>query len=221
MPEVLGQGPYNSQLYKNSTEQEFYENFIQPLFNIYKTGQWRKHFDVEENIQRHNWEKHVSIDVLGPERALFEKDDGSRKSLSVGEIETVLILVTHLIDDLYKYRISKIAKRFGASVEWVKSFRKKIQKAYGKMAAIGVEEHIERQLGRCEGILDTFIERARDGDHYAAKIVKDFMDKEDQYIIPTLDQMPAKETEESRNATIERLEKIFGRKRIEDKSERN
>lgn len=218
IPSKLVAGPYNGQLYKDSAEQEFYENFIQPLFIAYKTGQYKKHFDAEDNILRHNWDKHVNIDALGPEKVLFERRDGNQKSVSVGEIETTLILVTHFLDDLYKYSYYKIARRFGSSVRWVSEFRKRLQRAYGKMAAVGIEEHLERQLGRCEGILDTFMEKARDGDPYAAKIVKDFMDKEDQYIMPTLEQVPVKDTEETRNAAMDRLEKIFERKKVEGKT---
>lgn len=229
IPSELSQGPYNKQLYKDSIEQEFYESFIQPLFIAHRTNKYRKNADAQDNILRHHWEKRISIDALGPEKVLFERQDGNYRSVSIGEIETTLILVTHFLDDLYKYSYRKIARRFGASVAWVKEFRKRLQRAYGKLASVGLEEHLERQLGRCEGILDTFMERARDGDHYAAKIVKDFMDKEDQYIMPTLEQLPAKDTEETRNAAMDRLENIIkGKlerkeemKKIEDKNEKN
>lgn len=230
LPSELSMGGlYNAQLYKDAIEQEFYESFIQPLFKIYKHGQFSGHFAGEEKIMTHNWEKKVSIDVLGPERVLFEKDDGDKRALTVGEIETTLILTVHLIDDLYRYGTNKIARRFGASVKWVKGFRKKIQKAYGRMASISVEDHIERQLGRCEGILDTFLTKARDGDHYAAKVVKDYIELEDKYIIPTVDQLSAKDTQEDRDEAMERLSKIMVEnlkreeeiKKIEDKSEKN
>ncbi|MFX0022181.1 MAG: hypothetical protein ACFE9S_07630 [Candidatus Hermodarchaeota archaeon] len=209
--------PYNAQLYKNASEQEFYEGFIQPLYQVYKTGQFRKGMNFRNGIFTHNWEKHVNLEALGPEKYLFKKADG-RKSACIGEIEVTLILVTHLLDDLYKYRKSKIARRFGATVEWVGAFKKRIQSVYGKLAQISLEDHLEKQLGRCESLLDTYMERAKDGDHYAAKIVKDFMDKEDQYIMPTVEQLPAKETEEERSRAIKRLEDIFERKRIEGKT---
>lgn len=215
-------GRYNKELYKSSEEQEFYEEFIQPLFKIYKEGQFHKHVDAKENILRHNWDKKVNIEALGPEKALFQKADGSNKSVSVGEIEVTLILVTHFISDLYKYNYRRIARRFGATVGWVGAFRKRIQSVYGKMASISLEEHLDRQLGRCEGILDTFVEKARDGDHYAAKVVKEFMDKEDQYIMPTLEQLPVKDTPEEREETLKRIKKIVSdsleAKKIEGKT---
>lgn len=217
IPSELSEGrPYNKHLYKDAAEQEFYKTFIQPLFNIYRKGQYKKYMSAKDGIQRHHWEKRINLEVLGPEKALFDRPDGDCYAC-VGEIETTLILTVHLMDNLYKYNIAKIAKRFGCSMQWVTDFKKKIQRAYGKLAAIAIEEHLEKQLNRCEGLLDTFLERARDGDPIAAKIVKDFMDKEDQYIIPTLDQIPAKDTEEKRNEAMERLEKIFARKQIEDK----
>lgn len=215
MPSETIQGPYNSKLYKSSGEQEFYEGFIQPLFNAYRTGKYRHGMAAKEGIQTHNWEKRVNLDALGPEKALFVKDDGRTHAL-LGEIEIVLILAVHVMDDLTRYGIAKVARRIGCSIKWVRDFRKKVQQAYGKMAIKSVEDHLETQMSRCEGILDTFMTKARDGDPYAAKIVKDFMDKEDQYIMPTLEQMPAKETEEKRNEAMERLEKIFERKKIGD-----
>lgn len=220
MPSELWEGkPYNDKLYKDAAEQEFYETFIQPLFKIYKFGLYTKHSDAQSNIMRHNWEKKINIEALGPEKALFERDNDSKRSLSVGEIETTLILTVHLIDNLYRYRTSKIAKRFGSSTAWVNSFRKKIQKAYGRMAAISIEDHVERQLGRCEGILDTFITKARGGDPYAAKVVKDYIELEDKYIIPTVEQLSAKDSQENKEETIKRLEEIFT-KRIENKNEK-
>lgn len=219
IPSELSEGrPYNKQLYKDAAEQEFYETFIQPLFAIYRTNQYKKKLCAGDKISRLHWEKKINLEVLGPEKVLFDKPDGDCYAC-VGEIETTLILTVHLMDNLYKYGISKIARRFGCSTSWIIGFKKKIQKAYGKLAVVTIEDHLEKQLNRCEGMLDTFLEKARDGDPIAAKIVKDFMDKEDQYIMPTLDQMPAKDTEEKRNETMIRLEKIFARKQIEDKNE--
>ena len=218
LPEVNIEGPYNDQLYKSYNEQVFYENFIQPLFKLYKYGINKKHFDIIQSLHTHNWEKKINIEVLGPEKALFKKENGEVKSLTVGEIEVTLILVTHFLDDLYKYSARKIARRFGSSVSWVGDFRKRIQKAYGKMISTQIDDHLEMQLQRCEGILDTFMEKARDGDPYAAKIVKEFMDKEDQYIMPTLEQLPVKDSEEKNAAAMKRLEEIFSRKKeLEDK----
>lgn len=219
IPSELSQGPYNDKLYKNSAEQEFYEGFIQPLFQIYKTGQFKKAMAAKERILTYNWEKKINIEVLGPEKALFQRADGMPKSLTIGEIEVTLILVTHFLDDLPKYKKSIIARRFGSSIAWVDSFRKKIQSVYGKLASISIEEHLEKQMMRCEAILDTYMEKAMSGNTQAAGVVRVFMDKEDQYIMPTMDQIPAKDTEEKRDAAIERLEKIFERRKIEDKNE--
>lgn len=218
MPSDLNEGrPYNAQLYKNAAEQEFYEGFIQPLFKAYKTGRYKVGLSIRDNIQTHHWEKLVSLNALGPEKALFENKRG-RKRVYIGEVETTLILIVHLMDDIVRYKISKVALRFGASIYWVKKIRKKIKEIYGKLIPEKIEDHIEKQLERCEAMLDTFITKAKDGDPYAAKIVKEFMDKEDQYIMPTLEQLPAKDTEEKRNEAIERLEKIFERKKIEEKT---
>lgn len=215
---ICEEGPYNNKLYKNASEQEFYENFIQPLYKIYLTAKYSKNLDQKDGIQKIHWERRINLDVLGPEKALFEGTDKRTHAL-MGEIEIVLILAVHIIDDLTRYQESKVAKRIGCSINWIKNFRRRIQNSYGKMIMRNAEDHIELQMNRCEAILDTFMTKAKDGDPYAAKIVKDYMDKEDQYIMPTLDQIPAKETEEKRNETLKRLEKIFERKKIGEKNE--
>ena len=223
LPSVLDQGPYNSQLYRNSQEQEFYEGFIQPLFRIYKKIQSKKHFDKVDGIQTYQWEKEVSMNALGAERALFETEDGERKSVRLGEVEIILILAVHIMDDITTWKIGKVALRFGCSVDWIRNFKKKIKRAYGSIAERKLEEHLELQLDRCESILDVYMDRAKRGDHYAAKIVKDFMDKEDQYIMPTIEQLPVKDTEENRQIIIDRLAKInqiVSRNKLEDKSKK-
>lgn len=222
LPSVLDQGPYNANLYKDSLEQEFYETFIQPLFNIYKKGVFRD-ICLKQRFQTRHWNKTIKTDILGPEAGLFitTKNGVQRPKVSIGEVETTLILASHFIEDIYIYSEKKVARRFGATVSWVKSFHKKIQNVYGKYMAVKAEEHLEKQMGRCEVMLDTFLAKARAGDHYAAKIVKDFMDKEDQYIVPTIEQLPVKDTEENRQKVMDRLEKIFNnRKKLEDKSEK-
>ena len=220
IPSVNYQGPYNAKLYRNGIEQEYYETFIQPLFRIYKKICAQKHFAKIDGFQSHQWDKTVDIDALGCERALFEREDGTRKSVKIGEIEITLILAVHLMDDVSTYRYEKVARRFGSSIEWVRNFRKKLKKIYGSLMQRSAEEHLELQMERCETLLDTYMEKAKDGDHLAAKIVKDFMDKEDQYIMPTIEQIPAKDNEENRKMVMNRLEKIFDRKKLEDKSKK-
>lgn len=219
LPSVLDQGPYNAQLYKNSMEQEFYETFIQPLVAIHKKGKSREYFDKQKNFTTNNWNKKIKVSALGPEAGLFTRSNGSQKThVNIGEVEATLILVSHLVEDIYIYSLPKVARRFGASVQWVRNFRNRIQNVYGKHMALRAEEHLERQMGRCELMLDTFMAKARAGDPYAAKVVKDFMDKEDQYLIPTIEQLPVKDTEENRQKVWDRLEKIIDRRKIEDKS---
>jgi hypothetical protein len=223
MPSELSEGrPYNSKLYKSAAEQEFYEGFIQPLFKIYKSAKFRHGMDIKNGIRRNHWERRINMDALGPEKALFEGDDGKTHAL-LGEVEIILILAVHVMDDLTRYQPSKVAKRIGCSIEWLRKFRKRIQNAYGKMAIRSVEDHLELQMMRCEGVLDTFMTEAREGDPYAAKIAKDFMDKEDQYIMPTLDQLSFKDTPEEKIAVLERVKKIVSdsleAKKIEDKND--